>query len=100
MKPAFLPLKKEYYLQFKTGVKTHEYRLHRRQFNEKNFFTGREVTLSNGYGNSDRAKGVISSFCVVDLHELHDDKQKTLIALYGNDAKVIPIAVIGIKLNA
>lgn len=99
MKPAFLPLNTEYYLAFKSGLKTNEYRLFGGKYTEKNFYPGREIIISKGYGKLDRICGVITEFKIVDLPELPIEDQLDIIACYGQKAESNPIAVIGIKIN-
>lgn len=100
MKPAFLPLNKEYYIKFKQHLKHDEYRLYGGRFVEKNFETGRPIVVSCGYGKHDRTVGVIEGFFLKDLHELPAEAQRDIIACYGDKAKVQPIAVIRINLDA
>ena len=98
-KPAFLPLDTEFYMQFKSGLKTDEFRLFGGIFTEKNFYPGRRIILSKGYGNYDRTAGVIEVFSIKDLHELSPKDQKDVLSCYGEKAKTQPIAVIRIKID-
>ena len=62
MKPLFIPLKTEFYLQFKSGEKKVEYRINGPRWNECTCKVGRPVILSRGYGKKDRMKGTIKGF--------------------------------------
>lgn len=64
MKPAFIPLKREYFNAFKDGTKQWEYRKLGRQWVAKNFPSGRPVVLSLGYGKKHRLNGVVGSVIV------------------------------------
>ena len=65
MKPLFIPLKTEFYLQFKSGEKKVEYRINGPRWNERTCKVGRPVILSRGYGKADRINGTITGFrCV------------------------------------
>lgn len=64
MKSLFIPLKKEFFKQFKKGTKTHEYRLFGKRWNKHTCFPGRPVILSSGYSGQ-RLFGIIQSVKVV-----------------------------------
>ncbi len=59
MKPVFIPLKHQYFEAFKSGHKKIEYRRVGGQFILSNCFSGREVTLSLGYGTRSRLQGTV-----------------------------------------
>lgn len=61
MKPLFIPLKREYFEQFRTGEKIYEYRPYGPRWNERTCTPGRTVTLSLGYGKKHRLQGTIVS---------------------------------------
>lgn len=67
MKPLFIPLKKEWYLRFKDGSKTIEYRAYGPRWNEKTCYQGREAVLSNGYTNKNSLHAVIDQFEVISI---------------------------------
>lgn len=48
MKPLFLPLKTEYWQQFRDGTKSDELRLYGPRWNERTCAVGRSITLSRG----------------------------------------------------
>lgn len=52
MKPLFIPLKKEWFEQFKSGIKTTEYRLYGPRWHEGTIIPGRKATLSLGYNGA------------------------------------------------
>jgi len=62
VKPLFISLKTEYFEAFKAGTKDTEYRRHGSRWNEDVCQVGRPVTLSKGYGKSERLSGVITGF--------------------------------------
>lgn len=64
MKPLFIPLKKEFFRQFKRGKKRHEYRLFGKRWNNKTCFPGRPVILSSGYSGP-RLFGIIENVRVI-----------------------------------
>lgn len=66
MKPVYIPLKKEYFLAFKDGTKTKERRLRGKRWNFSACPVGRDVVLSNGYGNRDRLRGYIVATLAAD----------------------------------
>ena len=59
MKPLFIPLNKEHYESFDSGIKTIEYRAYGPRWNRGTCPTGRSVTLSCGYGKQRRLHGEI-----------------------------------------
>lgn len=59
-KPLFIPLKKEWYVLFDTGLKNIEYRQYGKRWNLATCYTGRKVVLSCGYGKHHRRNGVIA----------------------------------------
>ena len=89
MKPLFCPLRKEYYLQFKSGLKTTEYRAYGRGWNEKTCAIGRLINLSLGY-NGERLLAEIKNISIVDIA----DAPQVAIDLYAHRAsKIICIDV-------
>jgi len=62
MKPLFVPLKTEYWQQFRDGSKRDELRLYGPRWNERTCEVGREVTLSKGYGKHGRMSGRVRAF--------------------------------------
>lgn len=83
MKPLFIPLKTEYFNQFKSGAKRSELRLKGKRWNEKTCFEGREVTLSKGYGKHERLSGVISGFRVKHGSTYGNPTKQAIIDCYG-----------------
>lgn len=61
-KPLFIPLKREYYRQFESGLKTTEIRPYGPRWNERTCTIGRHVVLSLGYGKQRRLTGSIVAF--------------------------------------
>lgn len=61
-RPLFIPLRRVYFEAFAAGTKTEEYRIAGRNWNAKNCYPGRPVTLSMGYGTSHRLSGVVIAF--------------------------------------
>lgn len=93
--PLFIPLKTEYYEQFRSGEKIEELRLYGRKWNEKTCRVGRTVTLSKGYGKKERIKGRITGFKVQLGHTFGSTYQKAIMDVYGR--LDVEIACIGIK---
>lgn len=93
-KPLFIPLKREYFEDFKWGVKHEEYRPYGPRWSPKNCRIGRKVVLSLGYGKSDRLTGVIIDF----RREPCPSILPGWSACYGN--KHNSAACIGIKLDS
>lgn len=92
-KPLFIPLRREYFEEFRDGSKDTEYRLHGARWNERTCRVGRPVVLSLGYGKRHRLTGTVSSF-----HQ-STDLTPAFVACYPD--AVLPImACIGIKLAA
>ena len=92
-KPLFIPLKSEFYEQFKSGIKRIEYRLYGPRWNEKTCFLGRKVILSKGYGKKDRMTRIISEFRKRDARTLQGLNRCSVLVCYGTLDK--PIAEIG-----
>ena len=63
-KPLFIPLRRTYFEDFRTGAKMHEYRPLGARWNATTCRVGRKVTLSLGYGKHQRLHGFVSSFAV------------------------------------
>lgn len=84
MKPLFCPLRKEYYLQFKSGLKTTEYRAYGRGWNEKTCTIGRLINLSLGY-NGERILARITKVSIVAIV----DAPQVAIDLYSHRAEEI-----------
>lgn len=61
-RPLFIPLRRVYFEAFAAGTKTEEYRIAGRNWNDKNCYPGRPVTLSMGYGTGHRLSGVVTAF--------------------------------------
>lgn len=53
MKPLFIPLKKEYFMAFKSGAKRTEYRLYGSRWHEGTVIKGRAVRLRLGYSGDE-----------------------------------------------
>ncbi|CCO22236.1 conserved protein of unknown function [Maridesulfovibrio hydrothermalis AM13 = DSM 14728] len=62
MRPLFFALKKEFYLQFREGIKKYEIRRYGKRWNEKTCGIGRAVTLSNGYQKEGRLNCRVTGF--------------------------------------
>lgn len=62
MKPLFIPLKREFYEAFKSGIKDTEYRKFGPRWNSETCRIDRPVVLSLGYGKKNRMNGVIKRF--------------------------------------
>lgn len=83
MKPLFIPLKKEYFLDFKDGWKDEEFRLYGHRWNEKTCFPGRPVVLSLGYGKLRRLRGKVKAFKKQRADEIWSGDQEDVLACYG-----------------
>ena len=62
MKPLFIPLKTEYYEDFKNGTKRVELRLYGKRWNHQTCKVGRDVIVSKGYGKKNRMTCIIWKF--------------------------------------
>jgi len=91
MKPVFIPLKRQYFEAFKSGHKKIEYRRLGGQFTSANCFPGREVTLSKGYGKSNRIRGTV----VKSWIEHHEHPAGAIAKCYGTE----PIDIIAIEIT-
>ena len=91
-KPLFIPLKSEYYLQFKSGEKNIEYRLYGPRWNEKTCRIGRSVILSKGYGKKDRIYRMIWEFYKRDARTFGSTVRADILECFGTLDK--PIAEI------
>jgi hypothetical protein len=94
-KPAFIPLKKKYYLEFKNGTKNTEYRKYGNRWTEKNFQIGRQVTLSLGYGKQNRMTKTIVDCYKINSTKLSSKIQNDIYICYGE--KNIDILAIELK---
>ncbi|WP_211217706.1 hypothetical protein, partial [Novispirillum itersonii] len=61
-KPLFIPLCRQWFDAFQSGLKTEEFRPAGGRWNPKTCRIGRPVTLSLGYGKHRRLAGVITGF--------------------------------------
>ncbi|OHD27144.1 MAG: hypothetical protein A2Y38_08450 [Spirochaetes bacterium GWB1_59_5] len=59
----FIPLRTEFFDQFRAGTKREEFRPYGPRWNERTCKPGRKVTLSRGYSR-DRLKGKVAGFRV------------------------------------
>ncbi|MDH3325156.1 MAG: hypothetical protein OEM38_00400 [Gammaproteobacteria bacterium] len=82
MKPLFIPLKTQYFNQFKAGTKTTEYRLYGSRWNDKTIVLGRMATLSHGYS------GARLSAIIVNLRKV---KNKSITDIYPKGATLAAI---------
>ena len=92
-KPLFIPLRTEHFDSFARGEKKAEFRPHGRRWNRDVCRVGRRVTISKGYGKSDRMHGVISSFSV------QRKQPAAFVAIYGPGFNG-KVARIGIRFDA
>lgn len=65
-RPLFVPLKARFFDAFADGSKRREYRPYGPRWNKETCRPGRAVTLSRGYGRSQRLGGSIVSVSVLD----------------------------------
>lgn len=78
-KPLFIPLKREWFEAFRTGLKTVEYRPHGPRWNERTCWVGRPVVLSLGYGKAHRLTGRITEFWASEA------RTPAFVSIYGHD---------------
>lgn len=83
MKPLFIPLKTEFFEQFRTGKKDTEYRRYGPHWNAETCPIGRPVVVARGYGWP-RLRGVISEF----HYDGAPEKLPGWTKCYGTDAKL------------
>lgn len=88
MKPLFIPLKKEYFQQFKNGTKTKsrdglmiEFRKYGPRWNERTITPNREVVLSLGY-SGERITATIIRLEII---------KNTITDLYSKNSKLAAI---------
>lgn len=93
----FIPLKTEYYNAFINGEKVEELRRHGTRWNEKSCALGRDVTLSKGYGKSNRSSAVITGFKKQHGTTFGSSYKEDIMDVYGT--LDIWIACIRIKLT-
>ncbi|WP_319502547.1 helix-turn-helix transcriptional regulator [uncultured Draconibacterium sp.] len=82
-KALFIPLKKEHFEDFESGIKTKEFRPYGKRWNEKNCRVGRQVLLSCGYGKYRRLNGIIKSFTKVPAKD--SEGRDPFYSIYGTD---------------
>jgi len=92
MKPLFVPLKKNWFTDFKNGTKNLEFRGYGPRWNEQVCKIGREVTLRLGY-SGEVLKGRVVSFEKIPLDSSPIEAQQ----LYNGRFEYI--AAIGVKLD-
>lgn len=89
MTSLFIPLKRCYFEQFKSGQKDTEFRVHGKRWNMRTCAIGRPVTLSLGYGKHDRLDGVI-----VDVWlDSGPIRPAGWVDCYGSDPALVPICI-------
>ena len=96
MKPLFVPLKTEYWQQFRDGTKRDELRLYGQRWNERTCAIGREVTLSKGYGKHGRMIGRVRGFKRQHGSLFGSTYRAAILAVYGT--LNVEIACISIEL--
>lgn len=96
MKPLFVPLKTEYFEQFRDGTKRDELRLYGPRWNEQTCPVGRPVTLSKGYGKSARMTGTVQGFKRQRGDLFGSTYRAAILAVYGT--LNVDIACINIRL--
>ena len=86
-KPLFVPLKREYFLQFKAGIKhlNEEYRAYGPRWNENTCWPGRPAVLSLGYGKQNRLHTHVVGFRRIRPSDLPPEVEQSLLALYGDE---------------
>lgn len=89
-KALFIPLKNQFYQQFVDGTKRVEFRRYGPRWNEASCYIGRPVTISKGYGKSNRRSGRVTSFERRYMNSLD------WISCYGEPGEA---ACIGIQLD-
>jgi hypothetical protein len=96
-KPLFIPLRTEYYDEFKNGTKDTEYRLYGPRWNERVCQVGRNVIISRGYFKKNRMQGIITDFRKVPIFK--SAGRAAFVEIYGAD-ELGPVAEIVIKIIA
>jgi hypothetical protein len=91
-KPLFIPLKKEFFEEFRAGTKTIEYRKFGPRWNFNTCKVGRPVVLSCGY-SGERLRGEIIDFRTSQ----QATRSESWKACYGTEPAIA--ACIGIKLG-
>src|SRR5690554_5605178 len=99
-KPLFVPLKTEYFEQFKSGEKRDELRLYGKRWNEETCTPGRQVILSKGYGKHERLKGVIWKFKRQHGATFGSTYKASILKVYGTlDVDIAVISITNINPN-
>lgn len=94
MKPLFVPLKTEYWQQFRDGTKRDELRLYGPRWNERTCQVGREVTLSKGYGKIGRMTGRVRAFKRQHGSTFGSTYREAIQAVYGTlDVEIACISI-------
>lgn len=94
MNPLFVPLKTEYWQQFRDGTKRDELRLYGPRWNERTCAIGREVTLSKGYGKHGRMTGRVRSFKRQHGSTFGSTYRAAILAVYGTlDVEIACISI-------
>lgn len=94
MKPLFVPLKTEYWQQFRDGTKRDELRLYGPRWNERTCAVGREVTLSKGYGKIGRMTGRVRAFKRQHGSTFGSTYREAIQAVYGTlDVEIACISI-------
>ena len=84
-KPLFVPLKSQYYYEFKNGTKTRELRRGSdKRWSAKNCRVGRAATLSRGYGKQDRLSATVSAHKVWRVRGLSPRDYAAFVDCYGH----------------
>ncbi|WP_319761898.1 hypothetical protein [Maridesulfovibrio sp.] len=89
-RPLFIPLKKEYFEQYKNGTKKYELRKPERQFQLKYLTPGRDVTLSCGY-SGDRLYTKIGGAELWHSGDLGKADRKACLDCFGQHGEVVKI---------
>ncbi|MCP3928063.1 MAG: hypothetical protein GY705_03060, partial [Bacteroidetes bacterium] len=98
MKPMFIPLKSQFYYQYKKKKKDTELRLYGNGFNERTCTVGRKVVLSKGYGKHERLTGYIKNFKVKHATLLNKSSRLAIKKCYGNlNVNIACIYIVGIR---
>lgn len=72
-RPLLIALHTDYFVQFKTGTKTREYRLYGPRWNERTCYPGRPAVVRAGYSSHHQLRMQIIGFCVLPFNQAPDE---------------------------
>lgn len=90
MKSVFMPLKKQYFEEFRLGLSETEYRRDGGRFRKEMFPVGRRVILSCGY-SGDRLEAIVTACESIGSDDVKGTDGIAVRELYGDGVRLIAI---------